>query len=174
MVGAEPPRERLEVGRGAEQTGAAEVEQRPEIDERVLDRRAGEEQAVATIQRLDGVGLLGLGVLDRLGLVEHHQAPRLLLEPVLALQRGVGGEHDVDVRGRSVAVVDAAVGGVDAQVGAEARELGAPVAEQRGRQDDQVRASDRVLAQEQQQRDHLDRLAAVSYTHLTLPTSDLV
>jgi hypothetical protein len=49
---------------------------------------------------------------------------------------------------------------VHAQGRGEARELGAPVAEQRRRQDHQVRARDRrCRCSQQQQRDHLDRLA---------------
>jgi hypothetical protein len=51
------------------------------------------------------------------------------------------------------------VGGVEAELGAEAGELGAPIGEQRGGHDDQVRTRLPLALEEEQQADHLDGLA---------------
>jgi hypothetical protein len=156
----EPLAERLELGLLAEQPRAREVQQRPQVDQRVLDRRAGQHQPLARAQPLDRARLLGLRVLDRLRLVEDHQPPRLRLQPRLAQQRPVGREHHVDRvhHRRRVDIPGAAMGHMHAQVGREAGQLGPPVAEQRRRQHDEVRTARPVPLQQQQQRDHLDRL----------------
>ena len=69
-------RERRERLAGAEQAGVDEVEDRPEIAEAVLDRRAGERDARPRVDLLGGARLLGAGVLDRLRLVEDGESPR--------------------------------------------------------------------------------------------------
>jgi hypothetical protein len=68
--------ERLpELGLFAEVAGAEEVEDRPEIAEPVLDRGAGQGEAVRRRELEDRLGLGGLGVLDVLGLVNHDPVP---------------------------------------------------------------------------------------------------
>ena len=86
-------------------------------------------------------GLVGV-VLDRLRLVEHEARPVDLGDGVDVAHRGaVGGDDDVGaldlvgdlvVRGAAGAVVHE-----HAQPGREARRLGRPVADDRGRRDDQ-------------------------------------
>ena len=73
--------ERRELLRRSQQPGIDEVEDRPQVAEPVLDRRAGERDARVGLELLDGPGLLGAGILDRLRLVEHGQAPRRRSEP---------------------------------------------------------------------------------------------
>ena len=70
-----------ELLRGAEQPRSQEVEERPEIPEAVLHRRAREGEARAPAERLDRARLLGAGVLDGLRLVEHDEAPLALEQP---------------------------------------------------------------------------------------------
>ena len=74
-----PVGEALDEGREllgrAQQAGIDEVEDRPQVAEPVLDRRAGERDARVGLERLDGLGLLGRRILDRLGLVEDGQPP---------------------------------------------------------------------------------------------------
>ena len=60
----------LEDGAGAEHAGVQELEERPELAEVVLDRRAAERQAVPAAEQAGGLGRLAVGVLDRLRLVE--------------------------------------------------------------------------------------------------------
>ena len=63
----------------AEQAGRHRVDDRPQLAEAVLDRGAGERDALAGRDVANGLGRGGVGVLDRLGLVEHARwttAPR--------------------------------------------------------------------------------------------------
>ena len=62
----------LEDGAGAEHAGVEELEDRPELAQVVLDRRAAHRQAVPAAEQPGGLGGLAVGVLDRLGLVEDH------------------------------------------------------------------------------------------------------
>jgi hypothetical protein len=59
-----------------EHAGHHQVDLRPQLAEVVLDRRAGDAEAAARRQRGDGPAELGVGVLERLRLVEDHGAPR--------------------------------------------------------------------------------------------------
>ena len=54
----------------AEHARVQELEDRPELAQVVLDRRAAHGQLVAAAQQPGGLGRLAVGVLDRLGLVE--------------------------------------------------------------------------------------------------------
>ena len=49
------------------------------------------------LQPLDGAGLLGAGVLDRLRFVDHRQTPVRLRDPWQAQQRAVTGDYQVHV-----------------------------------------------------------------------------
>ena len=62
--------------RRSQQSGIDEVEDRPQVAEPVLDRRAGQGNARFGLELLDRSGLLGGRILDGLRLVEHHQSPR--------------------------------------------------------------------------------------------------
>ena len=73
--------EGAEGARRAEQSRVQEVEERPEIDEPVLDGRARQRDPASRAERLDGAGLLGAGVLDGLRLVENDQRPLGLGQP---------------------------------------------------------------------------------------------
>ena len=61
---------------GAEEAGVQEVEDRLQLGEAVLDRRAGEGGAARGAERADGARLRGAGVLDVLRLVEREVLPR--------------------------------------------------------------------------------------------------
>ena len=79
----------------AEQAGVEEIEQRPQVGQPVLDRRAGEGDARAASKLLDGAGLPRAGVLDRLRLVENEQTPLPLAQPRQARQHRVRGDDQV-------------------------------------------------------------------------------
>ena len=89
---------RHELRAGADEPGVAEVEDRPQVAEAVLDRRAGErELAVGRDASQLLAGLVGR-VLDRLRLVEDQPLPRQLGKRVDVADRGaVGGDDDVGV-----------------------------------------------------------------------------
>ena len=59
-----------EIGGGTEVTGHQEIEDRPEIENGVFDRGAGEDEAMKGGDGFDGLGVLGLAVFDVLGFVE--------------------------------------------------------------------------------------------------------
>src|SRR5207253_11145343 len=65
----------LELLGRAEQAGTAKVEQRPEIAEMVLDRRAREHEPAAGLQVLDGACLGSPRILDGLSFIEHDEGP---------------------------------------------------------------------------------------------------
>ena len=80
----------------AEPAGHQEMEQRPEFAEVVLQRRAGQAQAMPCRQLAGGDGGLGGGVLDVLRLVEDQQVEPLLAQlGGVAWQQGIGGQHQV-------------------------------------------------------------------------------
>ena len=58
-----------------EQPGDQEAHLRPELTQMVLDRRAGQAQAVAGLELRGELGGLAGRVLDRLSLIERHQVP---------------------------------------------------------------------------------------------------
>ena len=60
----------------AEQAGVEKVEQRPQLAEVVLDRRARQADLVARVERADRLGRLRVVVLDRVRLVEDEQVER--------------------------------------------------------------------------------------------------
>ena len=62
----------LEDGVGAEHARVEELEDRPELAQVVLDRRAAHRQAILAAEQAGGLGGLAVGVLDRLRLVEDH------------------------------------------------------------------------------------------------------
>ena len=92
-VGAEHGLEGLP---GAQQAGQQVAEDRPQVELAVLQRRAGEHEAVLRPDGERGVRDLGVGVLDELPLVEHRVAELHLVEQVLVLaELGVAGQpHD--------------------------------------------------------------------------------
>ena len=85
-----------ERGAPADQAGVGEVEDRPEVAEAVLDRRAGERQLRAGVDAPQLLGRLVGVVLDGLRLVEHEPLPVVLLERLDVAHGGaVGGDHHV-------------------------------------------------------------------------------
>ena len=155
----DPPTERLE---RAEQAGRGPVEDRPEIGEAVLDRRAGEGDPAGHGQRPQRASRARQGVLGVLGLVGDDQPPRLLgQDAVIAAHHAVGGEHEPvggDVAHGAVPAVETP----DRQSGRESLDLALPVGQQRGRADHQSRpalANGLLLLAPQVQRDHLHGLA---------------
>ena len=151
-----------------EQARIDEVEDRPQVAEAVLDRRAGQRDAGIGLERLDRLGLLGRRVLDRLRLVDDGQAPAGGTEPGHARQGPVAGDDEIGtgevLRGIRLQLLGRhgrGVGDKRLQARREPCDLRGPVGEQRGRRDEQARP--RLIAgftfQHQQQRQHLDGLA---------------
>jgi len=84
-----------EAGLAAEETGLGEGEEAPEIEQAVLDGRAGEGDAVERGNRAgDGSGL-ARGVLDELGFVEDYGVPTVAVEP-LGVEAELGVVDDED------------------------------------------------------------------------------
>jgi hypothetical protein len=84
------------LGPPAQQPGN-KIEQRPQVAQVVFDGRPRQGQAGAGGERLDAFGLARAGVLDGLGLVEHHQRPRHTGQPGLPPHQPVGRDHQVAI-----------------------------------------------------------------------------
>ena len=146
LLRGQPLGELAELLGRAEQPRIEEVEDRPQIAEPVLDRRAGQRDARLRVDLLDGSRLLGPWVLDRLRLVENGEPPGNSRQRRRSLQRAIAGDHQIDV-GEPAGIerldfVRRHVGRVcnqRAQIRRETSNLGRPVAEQRGRGDKQAR-----------------------------------
>ncbi len=162
LQGADEVRERR--GR-TEEAGIQKVEERPEIAEVVLDRCSGQGDPGVRLQGLDRPSLPGPRVLDRLGFVQHDQAERGLGDPRHARERPIGRDHEVapardpgafarDLRDRLLR----GVGHVDAQARGKALDLRAPVADERGRDDEQGGLPARTPLPREEEREDLERL----------------
>ena len=92
----------------AQVAGHEEVEEAPEIEDRVFQRGAGQHQPVFRSDGLHGLGVLRAAVFDVLGLVEHRRVEGV--SPVLldvASQQRVAGDHQIvsgDLRKELVAL----------------------------------------------------------------------
>ena len=128
---------------------------------------AGQGDAALALQRLYRARLLGVGVLDRLRLVQHHEPPGRLGESVDPQQRAVARHDKIGgrkaLRSSRFQFGGGSEGGMrhhDPQARGEARRFRRPVGEQRRRGDEEARSAGRLPPlQRQQQREHLDRLA---------------
>ena len=69
-----------EVGLAAKVARLHEVHDAPQVEQAVLQGRAGEGQALVDVQLFHRLSDLGRGVLDKLGLVQDHGAEGELLE----------------------------------------------------------------------------------------------
>ena len=131
----------LEDRGGAEHPGVEELEDRPELAQVVLDRRAAHGQPVPPLEQPGRLGRLAVGVLDRLRLVQDH-----VIEGDLAQLDDVGPEGPVGGDDQ-VVVGELVAGGVAVRPGvvedpeprAELLGLGLPVEDQRPGDDDQAR-----------------------------------
>ena len=82
-----------------EQAGVHGVEDRPQLAQPVLDRRAGEGDLLSGTQLADGARCLGVRVLHHLRLVEDHGRPFDAAEVFeVAGQQPVRGDHDLAFR----------------------------------------------------------------------------
>jgi hypothetical protein len=157
----------VKVVRRGEHVGQQEVEQRPQLVQIVLQRRAGEQQAIGGVKVAHHRGELGVLVLDAVRLVddqvlEAELGQRRLLDHGDLVRR----QHDVE-RVRHELLGDE--GGARLLVAVElahaARrkplvELAIPVAERRLGHNDDVRAGDAArLGEVGEQRDRLQRFA---------------
>ena len=135
-----------ERARRAQHAGVQEFDQRPQLAQMVLDRRAGQREAMVAAQQPRRLRRFGVRVLDRLRLVED-DVVRLDLaqEGGVLPQHAVGRDQEVDARepvsqgGRARGALGADVG-EDAQLRGEARRLLLPVPDQRLRHHDDRRA----------------------------------
>ena len=92
----------LELGLRAEPAGVEEIDDRPEVADVVLDRRAGQGDAVIGLQRPRGLGLLGLRVLDVLGSSRTTASQGTCLQDLeVAVQEGVARQDQGVLRGAS-------------------------------------------------------------------------
>ena len=80
----------------AKQAGVEEVEERPQVSQAVLDRRAGQGDAGAGRQRAHRPALAGRRVLDGLCLVQNDESPLHCCQPGLSLEHGVGSHGQID------------------------------------------------------------------------------
>ena len=63
-----------EIGRGAEIAGQEKIEERPEIEHRIFQRRAGEDEPVPRAKHLRALRVLAAAILDVLRLVQRDEA----------------------------------------------------------------------------------------------------
>ena len=129
----------LERFRAAEHAGVEELEDGPEVVEPVLDGRAGEGEPARGAQEAGGLGGLGAGVLDGLGLVEDDALELDRAKPLdVQAHGGVGGEDQVRIReaGGAGVALDAGVLH-DAERGRESLGLAGPVEHERLGRDDE-------------------------------------
>src|SRR3981189_2380405 len=86
----------LELGLSADQPRIKELHQRPQIAHVVLDRSAGERDAIAAFERARGSGQLALRILDVLRLVQNDSRPRVLGQRrEIAVQQAVTADHEI-------------------------------------------------------------------------------
>ena len=77
-----------------EQAGHQEGELGPELLQVVLDRRAGEAEAMPRVELADRLGGLGIGALDHLRLIQHDDVPGQWAHDLdVAREHGVGRDH---------------------------------------------------------------------------------
>jgi len=77
----------LESGLRSEQSRIEKLHDGPQIADVILDRRSGQRDAVAGLERARRASLFAFGILDVLGLIEHDAAPAPLGKHVdVALQ----------------------------------------------------------------------------------------
>ena len=126
--------------RRPEQRRVEHLHDRPQLPEVVLDGGAGQREPAGRGQRPDRFGLLGLGVLHVLGLVEHDPRHGHLPARPVPVDERVAGDHDV--RGRAPVLEGASRARVapwcisTVSSGAK-RSDSRPVADDRGRADDE-------------------------------------
>ena len=156
-----------ELTQAAEQAGVGELEDGPELGQPVLDRRAGERDAMVGGNRPHRHRLLCHRVLDVLRLV-HHQVGPLLGAEQLGIHAGhhIGGQHHcgalaepLELRRRTGP--RATMVARDTEPRRKPPQLMLPVAQHRGRTDEQRRwaIAARLGPVMEQQRDDLDGLA---------------
>ena len=114
----------------AQIAGLDKIDDAPEVEQAVFQRRAGDGQAAFSFELFDGLGDLGVGVFDELGFVEHDGAEGVFLEFLqVAPQESVVGDDEV-VRGDLLAQImpgRAAFKDQDFEVGDEAVGFAEPV-----------------------------------------------
>ena len=123
----------------AQQTRVDEIEDRPQVAQVILDRRAGQRDPRPCLQRLRRFGLPGVRILDRLRLVQNDKPPICLREHRDTQQRAIacncqiivrrlfGGESLHLIRRHRRRMYDRSL-----QAGGEFFDLRCPVGQQRG------------------------------------------
>ena len=164
-----------EEGLIAEHLGVEEVHQGPQLADPVFHRRArqGNPETAAPLAEPAGAGqvpgrlaLLGAGIFDRLGFVDHHPLPVDAFEQfAVSLQQAVAGEHQIHalegfLEGLGAGRPARAVVLLHPQLGGEAMGFPFPVGEHRGGRHQQHRALEFVFGLEVlQEGQQLDRFA---------------
>ncbi len=148
----------------AEQARVEELHDRPQVADRILHRRAGEGEAIVGSERTRGPGLLGLGVLDVLRLVEDHCGPGHAAQMLeVAVQQRIARDDEgvrVGLGNEVIALVPAdAMVHQDRQVGREALGFLPPVRDHRHGAQQQRRPHFPALAFALQEREGLHGLA---------------
>ena len=150
---AQPPGESGEFRARPEQPRVDEIEDGPQIGEPVLDRGPGQDDPRPGVKCLDGAGLPGRGILDRLRLVEDRQPPLHAGEPGDSQQRSIARDHQVPVlkfHCRDLSEFRSGHGRRVSHQGAQTRreslDLGHPVREQRCRGNQEARTGLRVAS----------------------------
>ncbi len=170
------------MGLAAEESGHQKIEERPQFRESVLDRRAGQREAVHGRNCLHGFGDAGGGVFDEVRFVDNDVAPSDFAQErdvvadgaecgdddVVALthtphlrprscwsRKGRGGNGGVDFSAEAIAFLGRAAVDHDAHLGAEFFEFGAPVVSEAGGRDDQRGHEAELVAHTGELRDRL-------------------
>ena len=158
----------------SQQTRARERDERPQLEQVVLERSAGDDEREGGVQHPGAFVALRRRVLDLLSLVENEPLPvqgRVSVE--LETEQRVAGHDDVrpgDLVGQCrAALVSHCADRSDAQLGRESRALGSPVADDAGGGDDEKR---RMLLVARLKRiescflDHRDGLQGLTQAHV--------
>ena len=81
-----------------EKAGVDEIKDRPKVTQVVLDRGPGQRDARPRLQDLGRPGLLGVRVLDGLGLVEDEEVPACLRQHRQPQERAIAGDRQIQAR----------------------------------------------------------------------------
>ena len=157
---------RLELVVVPQVAGHEEVHDRPEVGHAVLHGGAGEDEAGAALEQLDGRGVLRGAVLDVLRLVEDDRREgQVAVELDVAAQQRVGGDDEVEL-GELLEVLVAlrAAHREDLDAGREVLGLVRPVVDEAGRADDDGGLAG-VLGVDARQREPGERLERLAEAH---------
>ena len=126
---------------GTEITGHEEIEQTPKIEDRILEGSAGEDDPALGSEEFDGLGVLGLAILDVLGFVEDDRIKLVgLIAIEVAADESVAGDDQIrfgDALEQGMALV--AMEGEHLEIRGKLGGFVGPVRDERSGANDEVR-----------------------------------